>query len=468
MTSRRPDHAGPGQPVQRQRDPARPERLHRLVQLRLPAAAVVQPGAEAGAELGSPYLQTKCATCLQQGDEQRLHRDLRRDAGRSCAAVSTPTCSDADGGLQVGYSINDARHLSRRTSQISILASFQLRCSPATTGEARIARCVDFPARARFHPAHATPISAPRCAPARRPAASDAARRASSTAPRPFRYIETQVAFGPRIPGTEAHQRDGGVARQPAAPAGRHAGRRSRWTHVTAEGDTLPLTNFVARFNPAARPSGSSSWRTGTAARPPTAPRRTDSTKPVPGANDGGSGVAAAARRGRRAQARAADGRRGPAVRGRRGLRRLHQDAEGRADRVALLRRAPAARARSRSTRCCSIWSPTRTCRSIEEGNSLVGAPEVVELVWDTAQDLGYAGTFVATPEAHADRRPPGAAEGRHPRHRRGGLRLPLVAHAGRHDRQGERREPPDRGRRGGGAGAARGVAPKSRARVTA
>ena len=34
-----------------------------------------------------------------------------------------------------------------------------------------------------------------------------------------------------------------------------------------------------------------------------------------------------------------------------------------------------------------------------QEGNSLVGAPEVVELVWDTAKDLGYAGTFVATPK---------------------------------------------------------------------
>ena len=33
-----------------------------------------------------------------------------------------------------------------------------------------------------------------------------------------------------------------------------------------------------------------------------------------------------------------------------------------------------------------------------QEGNSLVGAPEVVELVWDTAKDLGYAGYFIATP----------------------------------------------------------------------
>jgi len=34
-----------------------------------------------------------------------------------------------------------------------------------------------------------------------------------------------------------------------------------------------------------------------------------------------------------------------------------------------------------------------------QEGNSLVGAPEVVDLVWTTAKDLGYAGTFVGTPK---------------------------------------------------------------------
>jgi Zn-dependent M28 family amino/carboxypeptidase len=33
-----------------------------------------------------------------------------------------------------------------------------------------------------------------------------------------------------------------------------------------------------------------------------------------------------------------------------------------------------------------------------QEGNSLVGAPEVVELVWATAKDLGYSGHFIASP----------------------------------------------------------------------
>jgi glutaminyl-peptide cyclotransferase len=33
-----------------------------------------------------------------------------------------------------------------------------------------------------------------------------------------------------------------------------------------------------------------------------------------------------------------------------------------------------------------------------QEGNSLIGAPEVVELVWDTAKDLGYGGYFISSP----------------------------------------------------------------------
>jgi hypothetical protein len=39
-----------------------------------------------------------------------------------------------------------------------------------------------------------------------------------------------------------------------------------------------------------------------------------------------------------------------------------------------------------------------RELQIFQEGNSLIGAPEVVNLVWDTAKDLGYAGSFVASP----------------------------------------------------------------------
>ncbi len=66
-----------------------------------------------------------------------------------------------------------------------------------------------------------------------------------------FGYIKTQVDFGPRIPGTEAHQRAAawldGLLRQRADTVIVQA-----WTHVTAGGDSLPLTNFIARFRPGA------------------------------------------------------------------------------------------------------------------------------------------------------------------------------------------------------------------------
>ena len=40
--------------------------------------------------------------------------------------LDTDLLKTVTGGLQFGYSINDARHLSRRTSQIFVLLSLQL------------------------------------------------------------------------------------------------------------------------------------------------------------------------------------------------------------------------------------------------------------------------------------------------------------------------------------------------------
>src|SRR5215212_275786 len=106
-----------------------------------------------------------------------------------------------------------------------------------------------------------------------------------------FGYLERQVGFGPRIPGTEAHRLAGAwldsLLRQRADTV-----VVQTWTHVTAGGDSLPLTNFVARFRPAGgkRLLFLAHWDSRPTADSPTSP---DSTRPVPGANDGGSGVAA-------------------------------------------------------------------------------------------------------------------------------------------------------------------------------
>jgi glutaminyl-peptide cyclotransferase len=105
-----------------------------------------------------------------------------------------------------------------------------------------------------------------------------------------LRYIEQQLAFGPRIPGTAGHEQ---------MAEWLDSTLRSRadtvivqdWNHVTLKRDTLRLRNFIARFNPAAerRILYLAHWDTRPASGPDSA---LDFTKPVPGANDGASGVA--------------------------------------------------------------------------------------------------------------------------------------------------------------------------------
>ena len=61
----------------------------------------------------------------------------------------------------------------------------------------------------------------------------------------------------------------------------------------------------------------------------------------------------------------------------------------------------------------------------LPEGQSLLAAPEVVELVWNTAREIGHGtSSFTPRPRADPDRRSRGAAEGGHPSHRRGRFRL--------------------------------------------
>ena len=65
-------------------------------------------------------------SCLQQDSDSSCEviSDVRRREIRG--GLDTDLLQSLTGGLQLNYSINDARHLSRRTSQISIVASFQL------------------------------------------------------------------------------------------------------------------------------------------------------------------------------------------------------------------------------------------------------------------------------------------------------------------------------------------------------
>jgi hypothetical protein len=71
-------------------------------------------------------LTSKTLTCLEQGVSPQctVVSDVRRQEVRG--GLDTDLLKTVSGGLQFGYSINDARHLSRRTSQIFLLLSLQL------------------------------------------------------------------------------------------------------------------------------------------------------------------------------------------------------------------------------------------------------------------------------------------------------------------------------------------------------
>ena len=68
----------------------------------------------------------KTLTCLEQGQETdcTVVSDVRRQEIRG--GLDTDLLKTLSGGFQFGYSLNDARHLSRRTSQISLLLSLEL------------------------------------------------------------------------------------------------------------------------------------------------------------------------------------------------------------------------------------------------------------------------------------------------------------------------------------------------------
>lgn len=105
-----------------------------------------------------------------------------------------------------------------------------------------------------------------------------------------LRYVETQLGFGPRIPGAAGHARMAAwldsLLRTRADSV-----LTDRWIHVSRQGDSLPMVNLLARFKPAAttRLLFLAHWDTRPRADGITS---RDSTLPVPGANDGASGVA--------------------------------------------------------------------------------------------------------------------------------------------------------------------------------
>ncbi len=103
--------------------------------------------------------------------------------------------------------------------------------------------------------------------------------------------VETQVAFGPRVPGTPGHaaQLDWMLARLDTLA---DAVEADTFRHETAAGEELLLTNVVARFRPleGRRIVLLAHWDTRPTSDEAVDPALRD--VPVPGANDGASGTA--------------------------------------------------------------------------------------------------------------------------------------------------------------------------------
>ncbi len=208
-----------------------------------------------------------------------------------------------------------------------------------------------------------------------------------------LRYVETQLGFGPRIPGSEGHRRMAAwldsLLRTRADSV-----EVQRWTHRTREGASLPLVNYLARFNPAAptRLLFLAHWDTRPRAD---APGSRDSTLPVPGANDGASGVAVLL--GMADALKKAP----PGV----GVDLLFVDGEdygsfdeGKDQDVLLGSRYYAAHQPSGPLPRYAVLFDMVGDKDLKiqrEGSSVTGAPDVVEAVWDLALRLGYDNAFV-------------------------------------------------------------------------
>jgi hypothetical protein len=214
---------------------------------------------------------------------------------------------------------------------------------------------------------------------------------------RAYEHVRTQLAFGPRVPGTVGHRRAGDwIVEQMRRTADTVIVQR--WTHVTARGDSLPMRNVLARFHAreGALAAGErvlylAHWDT----RPISdAADGRERDIPVPGANDGASGVALLVALGEALQ------RERPSV----GVDLLFVDGEdygdfGRDRDVLIGSRYFAEHLPSADYRPIFgvLWDMVGDgdLQIYQEGHSMEHAPEVVLRVWRQAEELGYGGIFV-------------------------------------------------------------------------
>lgn len=204
-------------------------------------------------------------------------------------------------------------------------------------------------------------------------------------------YAKAQVDFGPRIPGTDGHRKTGDWIEQQLR-ARTDSVVVQAWKHRNAKGDTVELRNFIGRINPSAtrRLLFLAHWDT-----KPTADYDSGAKAklPVPGANDGASGVAVLL-----AMADALK-KKPPTI----GVDLLMVDAEDygtftpEVD-VLLGSKYYAANQLPGPTPEFAVLLDMvggKASQFRKEGHSVTGAPDVVELVWSTAARLGLGSVFL-------------------------------------------------------------------------
>lgn len=222
--------------------------------------------------------------------------------------------------------------------------------------------------------------------------AGSGARRHEFDGERAFTYLQQQVTFGPRIPNTPPHQQTGDwILTRLRATADTVI--VTAIEHRTRRGETLHLRNFLARFRPqvAERVLFLAHWDT----RPHAdqSAGKAAQRLPVPGANDGASGVAVLLGVADALKARA------PAV----GVDLLFVDGEdygnfSDSSEVLIGSRYFAAHQPPGYPPLYAVLFDMVADKNLDiyyEGNSQAVAPEVVDRVWRIARELGYGRSFL-------------------------------------------------------------------------
>jgi glutaminyl-peptide cyclotransferase len=210
-------------------------------------------------------------------------------------------------------------------------------------------------------------------------------------------YAKVQIDFGPRVPGSAAAKQAGDwivdEMRKRADTV-----MVQTWTHITQERDTLPMRNIFARFRPQATDRVLFVTHWDCRPRADDDPEFGKRALPIDGANDGASGVGLFVA--------LADllKKTPPSV----GVDLLFVDGEDWGDFDGYPGNAPDVLIGSTYFAAHPLVAGYKPLYGVvwdmigdadlripQEGHSINAAPEVVNRVWSTARDLGYASTFV-------------------------------------------------------------------------